>query len=179
MLYANQNQLDKARTALEMAIRTNPSYATAHENLGDIYAKLASQAYNKALQLDATSANSVKPKLALIRELFSARRSQQIQAALRQRPLQRRLPWWPRSAQRLRLPQQRLHPQPLHPGPGSQRQSPHLRPVQLLPRRLLAPKPPHAAPAATSGSSQRRIAAVQAVTARPCRLGPPPGPPRT
>ena len=55
-----------------MAIRTNPSYATAHENLGDIYAKLASQAYNKALQLDAANATSVKPKLALIRELFSA-----------------------------------------------------------------------------------------------------------
>ncbi|GKT14621.1 tetratricopeptide repeat protein [Acidovorax sp. SUPP2522] len=71
VLYANQNQLDKARTALEMAIRTNPSYATAHENLGDIYAKLASQAYNKALQLDATHASSVKPKLALIRDLFS------------------------------------------------------------------------------------------------------------
>ena len=72
VLYANQNQLDKASTALEMAIRTNPSYATAHENLGDIYAKLASQAYNKALQLDAANATSVKPKLALIRELFSA-----------------------------------------------------------------------------------------------------------
>ncbi len=72
VLYANQNQLDKARTALEMAIRTNPSYATAHENLGDIYAKLASQAYNKALQLDAANATSLKPKLALIRELFSA-----------------------------------------------------------------------------------------------------------
>ena len=72
VLYANQNQLDKARTALEMAIRTNPSYATAHENLGDIYAKLASQAYNTALQLDAANATSVKPKLALIRELFSA-----------------------------------------------------------------------------------------------------------
>jgi ketosteroid isomerase-like protein len=71
VLYANQNQLDKARTALEMAIRTNPSYATAHENLGDIYAKLASQAYNKALQLDAANATSLKPKLALIRELFS------------------------------------------------------------------------------------------------------------
>ena len=70
VLYANQNQLDKARTALEMAIRTNPSYATAQENLGDIYAKLASQAYNKALQLDA-NATTVKPKLALIRELFS------------------------------------------------------------------------------------------------------------
>ena len=72
VLYANQNQLDKSRQALEQAIRTNPSYSTAHENLGDIYAKLASQAYNKALQLDAANATSVKPKLALIRELFSA-----------------------------------------------------------------------------------------------------------
>lgn len=70
VLYAGQSQFDKARAALEMAIRTNPSYATAHENLGDVYAKLASQAYNKALQLDATNP-AVAPKLALIRELFS------------------------------------------------------------------------------------------------------------
>lgn len=70
VLYAGQSQFDKARTALEMAIRTNPSYATAHENLGDVYAKLASQAYNKALQLDASNA-AVPPKLALIRDLFS------------------------------------------------------------------------------------------------------------
>lgn len=70
VLYAAQSQFDKARAALEMAIRTNPSYATAHENLGDVYARLASQAYNKALQLDAANA-AVPPKLALIRELFS------------------------------------------------------------------------------------------------------------
>lgn len=70
VLYAGQNQFDKARAALEMAIRTNPSYATAHENLGDVYAKLASQAYNKALQLDGSNA-AVPPKLALIRELFN------------------------------------------------------------------------------------------------------------
>ena len=70
VLYAGQNQFDKARAALEMAIRTNPSYATAHENLGDVYAKLASQAYSKALQLDGGNAG-VQPKLALIRTLFS------------------------------------------------------------------------------------------------------------
>ena len=70
VLYAGQSQFDKARAALEMAIRTNPSYATAHENLGDVYAKLASQAYNKALQLDGSNA-AVPPKLALIRELFN------------------------------------------------------------------------------------------------------------
>lgn len=70
VLYASQNQFDKARAALEMAIRTNPSYSTAHENLGDVYAKLASQAYNKALQLDGSATATVQPKLALIRELF-------------------------------------------------------------------------------------------------------------
>ena len=70
VLYAGQNQFDKARSALEMAIRTNPSYATAHENLGDVYARLASQAYNKALQLDTNNA-AVPPKMALIRELFN------------------------------------------------------------------------------------------------------------
>jgi len=70
VLYAGQAQFDKARAALEMAIRTNPSYATAHENLGDVYAKLASQAYSRALQLDAGN-TAVQPKLALIRDLFA------------------------------------------------------------------------------------------------------------
>jgi tetratricopeptide (TPR) repeat protein len=70
VLYASQSQYDKARAALEMAIRTNPSYATAHENLGDVYAKLASQAYSKALQLDSNN-TSVQPKLALIGGVFA------------------------------------------------------------------------------------------------------------
>jgi tetratricopeptide (TPR) repeat protein len=69
VLYASQGQYDKARSALEMAIRTHPSYATAHENLGDIYAKMASQAYDKALQLDRGNATA-QTKLNLIRDLF-------------------------------------------------------------------------------------------------------------
>jgi hypothetical protein len=55
---------------LELAIRTHPSYATAHENLGDIYAKMASQAYDKALQLDKGNATA-QTKLGMIKELFS------------------------------------------------------------------------------------------------------------
>lgn len=70
VLYAGQGQYEKAKNALEMAIRTHPSYATAHENLGDIYAKMASQAYDRALQLDKSN-TSTQTKLALIRELFS------------------------------------------------------------------------------------------------------------
>jgi tetratricopeptide (TPR) repeat protein len=69
VIYGSQGQYEKARTALEAALRTNPSYATAHENLADIYAKLASQAYNKALQIDGSN-TAVQPKLAMIRELF-------------------------------------------------------------------------------------------------------------
>lgn len=71
VLYAAQSQFDKARAALEMAIRTNPSYATAHENLGDVYARLASQAYSRALQLDSGN-SGVPPKLNLIRSLFAS-----------------------------------------------------------------------------------------------------------
>jgi tetratricopeptide (TPR) repeat protein len=70
VLYASQGQYDRARGALEMAIRTHPSYATAHENLGDIYAKMASQAYDKALQLDKSN-SAAQTKLEMIKELFS------------------------------------------------------------------------------------------------------------
>jgi tetratricopeptide (TPR) repeat protein len=71
VLYASQGQYDKARIALEMAIRTHPSYATAHENLGDIYAKMASQAYDRALQLDHSNA-STQTKLAMVKEIFAS-----------------------------------------------------------------------------------------------------------
>lgn len=70
VLYSKQGQYDQARRALEAAIRTNPSYSTAYENLGDVYAKLASQAYSKALQIDGNNAK-VPPKLSMIREIFS------------------------------------------------------------------------------------------------------------
>jgi tetratricopeptide (TPR) repeat protein len=68
VLYARQKQFDKARTALDMAIRIQPGYATAYENLGDVYARLAGQAYDKALQLDP-SKRVTQAKLARLREL--------------------------------------------------------------------------------------------------------------
>jgi hypothetical protein len=70
VLYSSKGQFEKARIALELAIQTHPSYSTAHENLGDIYAKLASQAYDKALQLDKGNV-PVATKLNLVRDLFS------------------------------------------------------------------------------------------------------------
>src|SRR5436853_5058406 len=70
VIYASQGQYEKARAALEQSIRTHPAYATAYENLGDVYTKLASQSYDKALQLDSSNATA-KSKLALMTEIIS------------------------------------------------------------------------------------------------------------
>jgi tetratricopeptide (TPR) repeat protein len=70
VLYASQGNYDKAKSALELAIHTHPSYATAHENLGDIYAQLASRAYDRALQLDKNN-NTAQVKLSMVKDLFS------------------------------------------------------------------------------------------------------------
>lgn len=71
VLYAQRNEYDKAREALEGAVRANPGYATAYENLGDVYAKLASQSYAKAQQLEPANGTAAS-KLALVRQLLTA-----------------------------------------------------------------------------------------------------------
>ena len=70
VLYAGRGDYNRARDALLDAIHTHPSYATAHENLGDVYAKLASIAYDEALRLDGSNA-SARSKLSLIDEFLS------------------------------------------------------------------------------------------------------------
>ena len=71
-LHAAAGDYDKARVALEQALRANANYAIAHENLGDVYAMLASQAYGRAARLDPGNA-TLRPKIAMVRELFSAK----------------------------------------------------------------------------------------------------------
>jgi len=80
VLYASEGQYDKARNALEAAVRSNPGYATAQENLGDVYAKLAAQAYARAQALDPGNA-SLTPKLVLMRNLFTPKASELRSAA--------------------------------------------------------------------------------------------------
>ena len=70
VVYAAQGKYTEASEALKNAINTHPSYATAHENLGDIYAKMASRAYNQALELDTSNATA-REKLSLVNELIS------------------------------------------------------------------------------------------------------------
>ncbi len=68
VLYASQGRLDQARTALEQAVSANPENATALENLGDIYLRLAAESYEKSVRLDAAN-RSARTKLGLAREL--------------------------------------------------------------------------------------------------------------
>ncbi|NYE63340.1 ketosteroid isomerase-like protein [Duganella sp. 1224] len=72
VLYAANGQYDKARVALEKAIRTNPSYQTAYENLGDIYGKMASQAYDKALALGTATPPPGKSRLTMLRSFSTS-----------------------------------------------------------------------------------------------------------
>ena len=68
VLYAASGEFEKARAALEGAIRANPGMAVAYQNLGDVYAQLARQSYQKALKLDPGSAG-VPARLSVLREL--------------------------------------------------------------------------------------------------------------
>ena len=70
VLYAEKGQFRLAKEILEQAIKTNPSYLTAHINLGDIFTKMASEAYNKALEIDKTN-NVAITKLSMITQLFN------------------------------------------------------------------------------------------------------------
>jgi len=70
VLYAEKGQFRLAKEILEQAIKTNPSYLTAHINLGDIFTKMASEAYNKALEIDESN-NIAITKLSMITQLFN------------------------------------------------------------------------------------------------------------
>lgn len=69
VIYARHGDLDRARSALEGAVRNNPSYAIAHENLGDIYARLAYQSYAQSLSKGGRPAN-LNPKLRQLKEML-------------------------------------------------------------------------------------------------------------
>lgn len=56
VLYAAQGDYAKAQEAIEAALRANPRYAEAQENLGDILVQLARQAYERALAINPKQA---------------------------------------------------------------------------------------------------------------------------
>jgi len=65
VLYAQQGKHKQARDTLLRALNAHPSYATAYKNLNDIYSRMASNAYSKALALN-NKKGATQIKLALI-----------------------------------------------------------------------------------------------------------------
>ena len=68
VLYAEQGLYDKARVTLEAALRNNPAYSTARENLGDVYLRLAQQTFEKVMQTESNN-QSAQYKLDQLRSL--------------------------------------------------------------------------------------------------------------
>jgi Flp pilus assembly protein TadD len=71
VLYAQRGEYGSARLALETAVRTAPNWAVAHENLGDIYARIAAEEYDRAAKLDRDN-KSAPAKLTFVRNLLAA-----------------------------------------------------------------------------------------------------------
>ena len=67
VLYAAAGDDDKARTSLEAALRANPGYTVAQQNLGDVYTRLASRAYERVLQREPANAWAAA-RLSLLRD---------------------------------------------------------------------------------------------------------------
>jgi tetratricopeptide (TPR) repeat protein len=69
-LQAKHGHYDEARATLEIAVRANPSYALAYSNLGDLYLRLASSAYQRAATLDGDA--HARQRIAQVEHIVTA-----------------------------------------------------------------------------------------------------------
>ncbi|BDU55872.1 hypothetical protein LTEGF4_15530 [Limnohabitans sp. TEGF004] len=53
VLYAAKGDYPNAKASLDAALRANPNYAAAHENMGDLLVNMARQSYEQSLAIDA------------------------------------------------------------------------------------------------------------------------------
>ncbi len=53
VLYATKGDYPNAKASLDAALRANPNYAAAHENMGDLLVNMARQSYERSLAIDA------------------------------------------------------------------------------------------------------------------------------
>ena len=66
VLYAAKGQYSVAKEALDAALRANPNYADAHENMGDVLLQLAKYSYQRSLQINPAQ-RGVSRKLNLLK----------------------------------------------------------------------------------------------------------------
>jgi tetratricopeptide (TPR) repeat protein len=70
VMYAARGNWGQAKLAFEQALRNNPSFATSHENMGDILLHLAQQSFAKAAELDPASAKSAQQKMLALKPIL-------------------------------------------------------------------------------------------------------------
>ncbi len=68
VIYSIQGEYSKAQEILKKALESNRNYETVYHNLSDLYAKVASRAYNQALGISQTERGPAE-KLLFLREL--------------------------------------------------------------------------------------------------------------
>ena len=68
VIYSIQGEYSKAQEILKKALESNRNYETVYHNLSDLYAKVASRAYNQALGISQTERGPVE-KLLFLKEL--------------------------------------------------------------------------------------------------------------
>jgi ketosteroid isomerase-like protein len=151
VLYASQGNYDKAKAALELAIHTHPSYATAHENLGDVYAQLASRAYDRALQLDKNNA-AAQVKLAMVKDLFSSQKATSGSGAVKPAPKSEYKPEPSAAPPKLEPPTRPDFP------PAGKPETP-AKVVQAAPPKAATAPPPVAPPAAAPAAAPAKPSA--------------------
>ena len=83
VIYASRGDYSLARTELETAISLNPNYATAFENLGDVYARLASQQYALSARAGGNAPRLAAKQRELAQVLGSAQAAPPAKAASR------------------------------------------------------------------------------------------------
>ena len=69
VLHAARGQIDAAKMALDAALRIDPHYATALENLGDINIRLALRSYEQARKADSSAAARLSDKIEAARRV--------------------------------------------------------------------------------------------------------------
>jgi Flp pilus assembly protein TadD len=70
VLYASRGELERAKLALDNALRALPTYSVAHENLGDVYLRMALRSYQQAQSNDRGN-STAQGKLTMTRELLT------------------------------------------------------------------------------------------------------------
>lgn len=69
VLYAAKGDYASAKSALDNALRANPNYAAAHENMGDLLVNMAKQSYERSLALEPKQ-RGIAPKVEQLKPIL-------------------------------------------------------------------------------------------------------------